>query len=135
MTVLPGVKGSWVLLATAILLEGSPQSLEMCGVSQWPYLSNFMKSTMIPFPTDVATTTQGHQLQLARDLKLTNTILETSKDSFVKPPPFRREEVMDANSHLNQDSLESRDIGRRQGHQGCCGFKDKTNCLMSQHLQ
>lgn len=44
--------------------------------------------------------------QLAYDIKVTNTILETSKDSFMKAPPFRREEAMDANNHLNQGSPE-----------------------------
>lgn len=61
---------------------------------------------MIAFPTDMATMTQGQHLQLAHDLKVTNTILETSKDSFMKAPPFRREEAMDANNHLNQGSPE-----------------------------
>lgn len=69
MTVLPGIKGSWVLLATAVLFEGSSQRLKICSVSQWPHLLNFLKSTMVPFPIDVATTTQGYYLQLAHDLK------------------------------------------------------------------
>lgn len=56
-------------------------------------LAKMMKSARIAFPTDMATTTQGQHLQLAHDLKVTNILLETSKDSFMKAPPFRREET------------------------------------------
>lgn len=93
MTALFGVRGSKVLLATAVLCKSSLQRSKICGVSQWPPLPNFMKSTMVAFPTDMATTTQGQHLQLAHDLKVTNILLETSKDSFMKAPPFRREEA------------------------------------------
>lgn len=59
---------------------------------------------MVPFPTVMATTTQGCHLQLVYDLKITNTFLEASKESLTKPPLFRREEAVGANYHLHQGS-------------------------------